>query len=234
MKASSSRAWIVAALGLCFAAQASANSDEAIADGEALLAATKTRASFGEVTFQDLSVVRYYLLELRMAAGKMPRETFCSEAQAELRTMIASDGDEETKAGLAQRRDKVEDMTQSSERCQQAVTAIDDFLFGSNVSVGSVDKVAAAEKALADARQKYRDGDIERTDLLRAEADLIDAQYGSGKLAKEAYCASGQAASLSDLTKTVEQLAQVGQAGLLERIAAKRRYWAFKAQCPAK
>ena len=219
-----------AATSCAFMANAWAYSDEAIADGETLLKTLQYRATFGEVTWQDLAIARFYLLELKLGAGKLAEPAFCAQAQAELRTMIGADGDEVTKAGLAGREAQVEAMNGSTGLCRQAVTAVDTFLFGPD---GSRRKVEEAEKTLAETRQKFRTGDAEQVDVTRAEADLFEAQYASGKSTRAAYCASGQKDTLAHLTQLTEQLAQVGQAGLLERIAAKRRYWSFKALCPA-
>ncbi len=211
-----------------------AYSDEAIADGEALLKTLEYGATFGKVTGHDLAVVRYYVLELKRAAGNLPDDAFCPQAQAQIRIMITAEGDEVTKAGLAERRDEVETMTRSPELCRQAVAAVDGFLFGATEPAKTGLAVKIAEDALSQARRKYQAGEAEQLDVTRAEADLLEAQYVSGQSTRAEYCGSNQAATLAHLTQFTEQLAQLGQAGLLERIAAKRRYWAFKALCPDK
>ncbi|HTR83553.1 MAG TPA: hypothetical protein VMI56_03675 [Reyranella sp.] len=214
----------VLAACFCFGTAALAQSDEAIADGETLLKTLQIRVSVGEVWPQDLAIARFYLLELRRAAGKLPEAAFCEQAQAELRIASTIEGDEVTKAGLIERKEAIEAMTRSPELCKQSIAAIDAFLFDSG-------EPPPTPEAVAEARNKYRTGDIDRSTLLDLEAGLAEAQVAAGKLTREAYCASGQRATLGQLVDSVEQRASVGQAGLLERLAAKRRLWAFRALC---
>src|SRR5262249_49078701 len=67
--------------------------DEAVADAEALLKATSERAAAKEATAQDVAVVRYHLLEMQSAAGKLPQEAFCQEARRQLQEAAAAGGD---------------------------------------------------------------------------------------------------------------------------------------------
>jgi hypothetical protein len=211
-----------------------AYSDEAIADAEALLKTTSERAAQREASAQDVAVVRYHLLEMKQAAGRLSQEAFCQEAYEQLRAMAEVEGDEETKAGLGARRDKIDAMTTSLELCRQASAAIDDYLFGTAKAAKSDDDVKQAESDAVEARKRYKAGELDRTTATLAEANAFEAPYTAGKITREAYCASGQAAILADLAAWVENLAQVGQIGLLGRIAAKRRLYQFKALCQAK
>src|SRR5690349_18738480 len=95
---------LFALLASSLAGGAQAYSDEAIADAEALLKATSERAARQEASPQDVAVVRYHLLEMKQAAGRLSPEAFCQEAHVQLQAMAAAEGDEETKAGLAARR----------------------------------------------------------------------------------------------------------------------------------
>ena len=224
---------LAAAMACSLAATALAHSDEAIADAEALLKeATDDVTSRRPANAQDLCVVRYYLLQLKLAAGKLTPDAFCRQAQAELRAMTVVEGP--VKAGLEERSDKIEAMTISPEACQQAIAAVDDFLFDIGEPAKSDEDVKEAERVLAETQKQYKNGETDRVALARAEADAFEARYMAGKLTREAYCASGQATSLANLTNWIEQLAQVGQGGVLGRVAAKRRYYEFKGLCPAK
>ena len=190
---------------------AHAYSDEAIADAEALLKTVSGRAASREASTQDVAVVRYHLLEMKQAAGKLSQEAFCQEAHLQLRAMAAAEGDEETKAGLAARRDKIDAMTASPELCRQANDAIDDYLFGALDVAKSDDDVRQAESDAVEARKRYKAGELDRTTATVAEANALEAPYAAGKITREAYCASGQPAVLADLAAWVENLAQVGQ-----------------------
>jgi hypothetical protein len=216
------------------AGAAGAYSDDAIADAEALLKTTTERARSGEASAQDIAVVRYHLLEMKAAAGKLSPDAFCQQGRSELQAMAAAQGDEETKAGLAARRDKIDAMTTSPELCRQGRAAVDDYLFGAVVLATSDDDVKQAEKAAVEARRRYKAGELDRTSATIAEADALEAPYTAGKITRAAYCASGQAAVLADLVSWVQNLAQVGQMGLLGQIAARRRLYPFKALCQAK
>jgi hypothetical protein len=213
---------------------AHAYSDEAIADAEALLKTTSERAASREASAQDVAVVRYHLIEMKQAAGRLSQEAFCQEAHLQLRVMAAAEGDEETKAGLAKRRDEIDAMTVSPELCRQASAAVDDYLFGTAMAARSDDDIKQAENDAAEARKRYKAGELDRTTATLAEANALEAPYTAGKITRATYCASGQAAVLADLAAWVDNLAQVGQIGLLGRIAAKRRLYQFKALCQAK
>jgi hypothetical protein len=219
---------------LIFAAIAHAYSDEAISDAEALLKSTTERAAAQAASAQDVAVVRYHLLEMRQAAGELSQEAFCREARLQLQAMAAADGDEETKAGLAGRNDKIEAMTASSQLCRLASAALDSYLFGVDDVATSDDDVKQAEMAAAEARKRYKAGVLDRLSATLAEARALEAPYTAGKITREAYCASGQAAVLADLAAWVQTLAQFHQIGLLGQIAAKRRLYQFKALCQTK
>jgi hypothetical protein len=213
---------------------AHAYSDEAIADADALLKSTTERAAAKEASAQDVAVVRYHLLEMREAAGKVSHEAFCREARLYLQAMAAAEGDEETKAGVAERGDKIEAMTASPQLCRLASAALDSYLFGVDDVATSEDDVRQAEQAAVEARKRYKAGELDRLSATLAEARALEAPYTAGKITREAYCASSQAAVLADLAAWVQNLAQVGQIGLLGQIAAKRRLYQFKALCQAK
>ena len=219
---------------LISAAIAHAYSDEAIADAEALLKSTTGRAAAKEASAQDVAVVRYHLLEMRQAAGKLSQEAFCQEARLQLQAMAAADGDEETKAGLAGRNDKIEAMTASTELCRLASAALDSYLFGVDDVATSDDDIKQAERAAAEARKRYKAGELDRLSATLAEARALEAPYAAGKITREAYCASGQATVLADLAAWVQTLARFRQIGVLGQIAAKRRLYQFKALCQAK
>jgi len=219
---------------LIFVAIAQAYSDEAIADAEALLKSTTERAAAKEASGQDVAVVRYHLLEMRQAAGRLSEEAFCREARLQLQAMAAADGDEETKAGLAGRNDKIEAMTASTQLCRLASAALDSYLFGVDDVATSDDDVKQAETAAAEARKRYKAGELDRLSATLAEARALEAPYTAGKIPREAYCASGQAAVLADLAAWAQTLAQFRQIGLLGQVAAKRRLYQFKALCQAK
>jgi len=208
--------------------------DEAVADAEALLKATSERAAAKEATAQDVAVVRYHLLEMKSAAGKPPQEAFCQEARRQLQEAAAADGDDETKAGLAERREKINAMTASPERCRQAAADIDAYLFGVVRTAASDDDVKQAEATAVDAQKRYKAGELDRLSATLAEARALEAPYTAGKMTREAYCASAQAAVLADLAAWVQTLAQFGQIGLLGEIAARRQFYRFKALCQAR
>src|SRR4029453_19211991 len=95
-----------------------------------MLTTTTRLAAAKEASAQDISVVRYHLLEMKLLAGKLAPATFCSQARAELQSMAAAEGDEETKAGIAGRSDRIDQMTASTELCPQATALIDNSPFG--------------------------------------------------------------------------------------------------------
>src|SRR5262249_6093543 len=70
--------------------------------------------------------------------------------------MAAADGDEETKAGLAGRNDKIEAMTASAQLCRLASAALDSYLFGVDDVATSDDDVKQAEDAATAARSATR------------------------------------------------------------------------------
>ena len=181
-----------------------------------------------------MAVVGYHLLEMRQAAGKLSQEAFCQEARLQLKAMAAADGDEETKAGLAERNDKIEAMTASTQLCRLASAALDSYLFGVDDVATSDEDVKQAEDAAGEARKRYKAGELDRLSATLAEARALDAPYTAGKITREAYCASRQAAVLAALAAWVQTLAQARQIGLLGQIAVKRRLYQFKALCQAK
>ena len=228
------RATLCVILSCLFVTAAQAFSDEAVADAEALLKTTTQRAAAKEASAQDISAAHYYLLEMKLAASKLLPGAFCHQARAELQAMAAAEGDEETKAGLAERADKINAMTSSPELCQQATEMVDSFLFGLAPPAKSDDDVKAAEDSAAAARKRYKAGDLDRLSATLAEAEALEAPFKAGKITREAYCGSAQAAVLADLAGWTQQLAQYGQMGLLGQIAAKRRLWQFRALCQVK
>ena len=213
---------------------AHAYSDEAVDDAEALLKTITERAAAKEASAQDVALVRYHLLEMKQAAGKLAPEAFCQRARLELQAIVTAEGDEETKAGLAERSDKIDAMKTSPELCRQASAVVDSYLFGVVEPAKSEDDVKEAEIAAMEARKRYKAGELDRTSATLAEANALEAPYMAGKITREVYCASGQAAVLADLANWVQNLAQFGQARLLGQIAAKRRLYQFKALCQAK
>src|SRR5262245_15436792 len=105
---------------------AQAYSDEAIADAEVLLKTVRGHAAQREASAQDVAVVRYHLLEMKQAAGRLSQEAFCQEAHVLLREMAAAEGDEERKAGLGARRDKIDATKDSPDLYRQASEAVAD------------------------------------------------------------------------------------------------------------
>jgi len=228
------RAALCAILPCLFVTAAQAFSDEAVADAEALLKTTTQRAAAKEASAQDVAAARYHLLEMKLASGKLLPGAFCHQAHAELQAMAAAEGDEETKAGLAERREKIDAMTSSPELCQQATELVDSFLFGIAPPAKSADDVKAAEDAAAEAAKRYKAGDLDRLSATLARAEALEAPFKAGKITREAYCGSAQGAVLADLAGWTQQLATYGQIGLLGQIAAKRRLWQFRALCQVK
>jgi len=220
------------ALAMCWlSGVARAYSEEAVADGERLLATTVERAKAGEASAQDIAVVRYHLLEMKLAAGRITQRAFCPLARAELQTMLTAAGDEETKAGIVELEDRFAAMTTTPELCRQASAAVDAFLFDERAGAPSDADAAEAERTSADAERRYKAGEIDRSEAARAAANALQAQYEAGKLGREAYCRSAQGQTLADLARWVEASAQVGQAALLEQLDARRRLFRFKALC---
>src|SRR5262249_55586183 len=77
---------------------------------------------------------------------------------------------EETKAGLAGRNDKIEAMTASTELCRLASAALDSYLFGVDDVATSDDDIKQAERAAAEARKRYKAGELDRLSATLAEA----------------------------------------------------------------
>jgi hypothetical protein len=210
---------------------ARAYSDEAVADAERLVEVTVERAKAGEASAQDLAVVRYNLLEMKLGAGKISQRSFCLEAHGGLLAMAKAAGDEETKAGIEELGEKIAEMTTTPELCRQASAAVDAFLFSDRLAEPSNAEADDAQRAAREAERRYKAGEINRTDAARAAATSLEAQYAAGKLAREDYCRSGQAETLANLARWVDDEAKVGQAGLLEQVDASRRLFRFKALC---
>jgi len=219
-------------LSMCAtSAKALAYSPEAVADGEKLLIETLERARAGEATAQDLAIVRYHLLEMKLGAGRISRQAFCPLARAELLAMAKAGGDEETRAGIEELGEKISSMTISPELCQQASMAVDSFLFGERTAKATEAQVADDERAAAQAVQDYREGRVNRTLAAQAEANSLETQFSAGTLDRAAYCRSRQGEVLNDLARWVEEEAKVGKSALLERLDARRRLFRFKALC---
>ena len=108
---------------------------------------------------------------------------------------------------------------------------MDSYLFGADPPAKTDDDVKEAERAAAEARKRYKAGDLDRTSATLAEIAALEAPYTAGKISRQAYCASGQSAMLADLVNWMQTLAQAGQAGLLAQISARRRLYQFKASC---
>jgi hypothetical protein len=224
----------LAAAAICSFAPAQAHTGEAVADAEALLKTTMERAKTRQASAQDVSIVRYHLLEMKAAAGLLSPEAFCREAREELQTMAAAEGDEPVKAELGLRGGKIDAMQNSPELCRQATADVDAYLFGADQPAKTDDEVHEAERAAAEATKRYKAGDLDRTSTTLAEIAALEAPYTAGKIARQAYCASGQGALLADLAGWAQTLAQAGQMGLLGQIAVRRRLYQFKALCTPK
>jgi len=223
---------VVAATAL--AGGALAHTDEAIADAEALLKATIERAERREASAQDISIVRYHLLEMKVGAGKLSSEAFCAQARAELQKLATADGDEPVKAEIGLRADKVAAMNSSPELCRQAIDDVDSYLFGADPPAKTDDEVKEAERAAAEARRRHKTGDLDRTSATLAEIAALEAPYTAGRITRQSYCASDLGALLADFARWTETLAQAGQTGLLAQISARRRLYQFKALCELK
>ena len=233
MSAGRRLACLVAAV-TCSFAPAQAYTGEAVADAEALLKTTMERAKARQASAQEVSIVRYHLLEMKAGDGMLSPEAFCRQAREELQTMAAADGDEPVKAELGLRGDGIDAMKNSPELCRQAVDDVDAYLFGSDPPAKTDDEVREAKKAAEDARKRYKAQDLDRTTATLAEIRGLEAPYTAGKITREAYCASDQGSLLADFAGWVQTQAQFGQAGLLGLIAAKRRLYQFKALCEPK
>jgi hypothetical protein len=215
----------------CSFGAAQAYTGEAVADAEALLKTTMEGAKARQASAQEVSIVRYHLLEMKAKAGMLAPEAFCRQAREELQTMEAAEGDEPVKAELGLRGDKIDAMTKSPELCQRATADVDAYLFGADQPARTDDEMKEAESAAAEARKRYKAGDLDRTSATLAEIAALEAPYTAGKISRQAYCASGQSAMLADLVNWMQTLAQAGQAGLLAQISARRRLYQFKASC---
>jgi hypothetical protein len=203
----------------------------AVADGEKLLAATIESVKEGEATAQDLTVVRYHLLEMKMKAGRISVQAFCPLARAELMVMVKAGGDEETRAGIEELGDKIAAMKASLELCREASDAVDGYLFGDRGANPTDEELADARRAAEAAQRRLQAGEIGRTDWARAQSVALETEFGAGKLDRDAYCRSRQGEVLDDLARWVEVEAQVGQATLLQRLDARRRRFRFRALC---
>jgi hypothetical protein len=223
-------ACLVAAL-TCSFAPAQAYTGEAVADAEALLKTTAERAKARQASAQDVSIVRYHLMEMKAEAGMLSPEAFCQQARDELQAMTIADGDEPVKAELGLRADRIDAMKNSPELCRQATADVDAYLFGADPPAKTDDDVKEAERAANEARKRYKAGDLDRTSATLAEIAALEARYAAGKITRQAYCASGQGALLADLAGWAQTLAQAGQMGLLGRISARRKLYQFKALC---
>jgi hypothetical protein len=222
-------AFLVTSLSL--SGPAFAYSAEAVADGEKLLAATLESVKGGEATAQDLTIVRYHLLEMKMKAGRISINAFCPLARAELVVMAKAGGDEETRTGIEELSDKIATMNASLEMCRVASDAVDGYLFGDRSTNPTDQELADARREAETARRRLQAGEIGRTDAARAEAIALEVEFGAGKLDRDAYCRSRQGEVLEDLARWVEAEAQVGQAALLQRLDARRRLFRFRALC---
>jgi hypothetical protein len=224
----------LAVAATCSFAPAQAYTDEAVADAEALLKTTAERTKARQASAQEVSIIRYHLLEMKAEAGMLSPEAFCRQAREELQTMAAAEGDEPVKAEMALRGDKFDAMKKSPELCRQAIDDADAYLFGSDPPAKTDDEVNEAKKAAEEATKRYKAQDLDRTTAALTEIRGLEAPYTAGKITRESYCASGQASLLADFAAWVQTQAQFGQAGLLGLIAAKRRLYQFKALCGLK
>jgi len=226
-------ACLVAAV-TCSFAPALAYTGEAVTDAEALLKTTMERPRARQASAQDVSIVRYHLLEMKAEAGLLSPEAFCRQARDELQTMATAEGDEPVKAELGLRGDRIDAMKDSPELCQQAAVDVDAYLFGADQPAKTDDDVREVERAAAEARKRYKAGELDRTSATLAEIAALEAPYTAGKITRQAYCASGQGALLADLDGWTQTLAEAGQMGLLGQISVRRRLYQFKALCAPK
>src|SRR5436189_71665 len=74
-----------------------------------------------EASAQDVSIARYHLLEMKVAAGRLTAAAFCQQARTELQAMAAAEGDEPVKAEIGLRADKIDAMTISPDLCRLAI-----------------------------------------------------------------------------------------------------------------
>jgi hypothetical protein len=138
------------------------------------------------------------------------------------------------KAELGLRSGKIDAMEKSPELCRQATAGVDAYPFGADQPAKTDEDVREAERAAAEARKRYKAGDLDRTSATLAEIAALEAPYTAGKITRQAYCASGQGALLADLAGWAQTLAQADQMGLLGQISVRRRLYQFKALCALK
>ena len=238
---------VAAATACAFAGAATAHTDEAVADAEALLKMTTERAQRREASSQDVSIARYHPLGcLGVVTNGSIRDiparnnggrsslSIDDHADSFKTSPISADGDEPVKAEIGLRADKIDAMTTSPELCRQVVADVDAYLFDDNPPAKTDDEVREAEKAAEAAQERYKAQDLDRTTATLAEIRGLEAPYTAGKITREAYCASGQGPLLADFAGWMQTRAQFGQAGLLGLIAAKRKLFQFKALCHTK
>src|SRR5580692_2073107 len=68
---------------------ASAYSDEAVQDAQAMLPKAIERASVGELTLGTVAMVRYHLLEMKFRAGQASHADLCRMAPPDLQAVVA-------------------------------------------------------------------------------------------------------------------------------------------------
>jgi hypothetical protein len=218
---------------LVFDDAANAYSDDAVKDANDLLKMTLDRYHVGEVTSADVALARYYVIEMQYKAGQISRGAFCSSAKLNLDAVAKEFEESEGQAGQKKAwEDEIAGMAASQSKCDQAAASAARLMFG----VKTLDHSDAALKEaqeFADATaERYRDGEVTKSDVERAQYDLLEIKYAANQIPRSTYCTQAPPA-LQGIANSVEEEARVGQRALEEVIGAKRKMYEVTALCRA-
>jgi hypothetical protein len=227
---------------LAFETAVHAYSDQAITDAEAAVEQARKRFDFGEIDSGDMAIVLYNSLEMKLRAGTITHSSFCTAAKSHLQAMAETkkfdeEDDDDTNSQRvqidpAQLKQQIEKMTETSAMCRLVTETADAILFRERDYHGSfVDALKDAATRLEQTRDRYKVGEVTRSDVAGAQAELLELQYNANELSLAAYCASPMLATLNQLLQGVESEAAVGQRTIGEVLATRRRLYRFKTVC---
>jgi hypothetical protein len=221
---------------LILASAAKSESADAVTDAQAMLDKMIIRADAGGVGVADVAIARYNLLEMKLKAGQMSLDAFCRSAQVEL-TTVAKNLDDDPSGQKSRLQEAIAGMPGSEAKCREAMAATAGLLFGATDAAVSAEALRQAEAAFAEMLARRTFGTATTFDVAQAQLAVLQTRYRAGQISRAAFCqgavfqAPNAIAQAQSLVKAVIDREAVGDASLIDEIAARRKLYEIKALC---